>query len=105
MSTGPSLKQFSKKYQIGAIVTSTLTKSPEELAEDGLGAGNRKLVPVVARHGAGLDDGDYINISMKGDISKISEGLTRNELKKGNKKQDQGFIVDENDNEQIPFAT
>jgi len=80
-------------------------KSEEEVAEDGEDNGNKKLVPLVSRHGAGLSDGDYINMSMKGDVSKIDEGCTRNELKKGNKKQDQGFIVDENDNEQIPFAT
>jgi replicative DNA helicase len=57
-------------------------KSPEELAEDGLGAGNRKLVPVVARHGAGLDDGDYINMDMAGEYARLSELKTRNELKK-----------------------
>ena len=30
-------------------------KSPEELAEDGPTSGNRKLVPIVSRHGAGMD--------------------------------------------------
>jgi hypothetical protein len=57
-------------------------KSPEELAEDGLGAGNRKLVPVVARHGAGLDDGDYINMDMMGEYARLLELKTRNEFKK-----------------------
>jgi replicative DNA helicase len=57
-------------------------KSDEELAEQ---AGspevyNRKLVPVVARHGAGLDDGDYINVMSHGAIAKIVEGPTRSEL-------------------------
>ena len=80
-------------------------KSEEEVAEDGEENGNKKLVPLVSRHGPGLNDGDYINMSMKGDVAKLDEGCTRNELKKGNTKQDQGFIVDENDNEQIPFAT
>jgi hypothetical protein len=56
-------------------------KSDEELAEQ---AGskevyNRKLVPVVARHGAGLDDGDYINVMSHGAIAKIVEGPTRGE--------------------------
>jgi len=57
-------------------------KSPEELAEDGLGAGNRKLVPVVARHGGGLDDGDYINMNIIGDKFIITELKTRNEFRK-----------------------
>ncbi len=57
-------------------------KSPEELAEDGPNAGNRKLVPIVSRHGAGLDDGDYINMIMNGSHAKLRELKTRNEFKK-----------------------
>jgi replicative DNA helicase len=56
-------------------------KSPEELAEDGPNAGNRKLVPIVSRHGAGLDDGDYINMIMSGSHAKLRELKTRNEFK------------------------
>ena len=56
-------------------------KSPEELAEDGPNAGNRKLVPIVSRHGAGLDDGDYINMVMQGTYAKLRELKTRNEFK------------------------
>ena len=56
-------------------------KSPEELAEDGPQAGNRKLVPIVARHGAGLHDGDYINMNMLGENAKLKELKTRNEMK------------------------
>jgi replicative DNA helicase len=56
-------------------------KSPEELAEDGPNAGNRKLVPIVSRHGAGLDDGDYINMVMQGSHAKLRELKTRNEFK------------------------
>jgi replicative DNA helicase len=56
-------------------------KSPEELAEDGPNAGNRKLVPIVTRHGSGIDDGNYINISMQGSHAKLHELKTRNELK------------------------
>ena len=55
-------------------------KSPEELAEDGPRAGNRKLVPIVSRHGAGLDDGDYINMRMLGEHAKLQELRTRNEF-------------------------
>ncbi len=56
-------------------------KSPEELAEDGPNAGNRKLVPIVSRHGAGLDDGNYINMSMQGEYARLTELKTRNEFK------------------------
>lgn len=57
------------------------SKSPEELAEDGPNSGNRKLVPIVSRHGAGLQDGDYINMNMYGSHAKLVEIGTRNELK------------------------
>ena len=69
-------------------------KSDEEIAEDGDELGNRKLVPVVARHGAGLEDGDYINISMRGEVARIKEKKTRNEVKKSRQSDDQGFEHD-----------
>jgi hypothetical protein len=56
-------------------------KSPEELAEDGPNAGNRKLVPIVTRHGGGLNDGDYINMTMQGSHARLIELKTRNEFK------------------------
>jgi replicative DNA helicase len=56
-------------------------KSTEELAEDGPNAGNRKLVPIVSRHGGGIDDGDYINMVMHGSHSRLRELKTRNEFK------------------------
>ena len=62
-------------------------KSDEEIAEDQGENGNRKLVPVVTRHGAGLDDYDYINIAMLGDTARIIEKPTRNELKFDYQKQ------------------
>ena len=57
------------------------SKSTEEIAEDGPNAGNRKLVPIVSRHGAGMDDGDYINMQMVGSHARLLELSTRNELK------------------------
>lgn len=81
-------------------------KSDEEIAEDGSKNGNRKLVPLVSRHGGGLDDNDYINCHMKGWCAKIEEGKTRLELLNNNISQSEGFIVNENnvENEEIPFA-
>ena len=73
-------------------------KSDEEQADDidfGLDDPyNRKLVPLVARHGAGLDDGDYINMKMIGKFGKISQGVTRNNLKNNIKEAKQGFSND-----------
>jgi hypothetical protein len=82
-------------------------KSDEEIAEDGPTSGNRKLVPLVSRHGGGLDDNDYINCHMKGWCAKISEGKTRLEILNNNKHNDEGFVLDEqadDDEQEIPFA-
>jgi hypothetical protein len=78
-------------------------KSDEELAEDA--SANRKLVPIVSRHGAGLDDGDYINMQFRGQFNKIVEGKTRNQLKVDKNKKTEGFVVDDiKPDEQIPFS-
>lgn len=79
-------------------------KTDEEIAEDGPQNGNRKLLPVVSRHGGGLDDNDYINCHMQGWCAKISEGKTKLELSHGNNNTD-GFDLNDNNDEQeeIPF--
>ncbi len=69
-------------------------KSEEEIATDRIENGNRKLVPVVARHGSGLDDGDYISMKMFGSIGKIEEGRTRNEIHANNQTNEEGFEID-----------
>ena len=38
-------------------------------------------MPIVSRHGAGMDDGDYINMQMQGAHAKLIELQSRNELK------------------------
>ena len=78
-------------------------KSDEEIAEDGIGNGNRKLVPIVSRHGGGLDDGDYINMHMKGYCGKIVEGKTSSELRNSREESDEGFIVEDEEDE-VPFS-
>jgi len=55
-------------------------KSAEELAEDGPRAGNRKLVPIVSRHGPGMHDGNYINMTMSGSHALLTELRTRDEF-------------------------
>lgn len=64
-------------------------KSDEEIAQDGPENGNRKLIPIVCRHGPGLNYGEYINLNMKGWCSKIIEGKTNFELKQGIKNTDE----------------
>ena len=70
-------------------------KSDEEIADDDEDNGNRKLVPIVARHGAGLDDGDYINMNMFGKFGKLVEGETRNALRKNSTVRDKGFVCED----------
>ena len=64
-------------------------------------------MPIVARHGPALEDGDYINMSMEGGLAKITEKATRNEIKKGGRTQkDEGFVVEEvDDDEEVPFES
>lgn len=78
-------------------------KTDEEIAEDGPQNGNRKLLPVVSRHGGGLDDNDYINCHMQGWCAKITEGKTKLEL--SNNPNNNGFGLNDNndDQEEIPF--
>jgi archaellum biogenesis ATPase FlaH len=78
-------------------------KSDEEIAEDGPSNGNRKLVPLISRHGGGLDDNDYINCHMKGWCAKITEGKTRLELLTNKNGQANDFNIDD-EQESIPFV-
>lgn len=73
------------------------TKSDEEIAKDGPDNGNRKLVPIIARHGEGLQSGDYINVHMKGYCGQIEEGSTAFELQ--DKVDNKTY-----DNVDVPFA-
>jgi len=80
-------------------------KSDEEIAEDGPSEGNRKLVPIISRHGGGLDDNDYINCHMKGWCAKITEGRTKLEIANNiNSTNSDGFSIDDTtDDKNIPF--
>lgn len=71
-------------------------KSDEEMAQDGVSNGNRKLVPIISRHGEGLSSGDYINVSMQGAYAKLIEGPTAQELANSRNSTD-GEASDEED--------
>lgn len=81
-------------------------KADEEIAEDGPDCGNRKLIPLISRHGAGLDENDYINFHMKGWCAKITEGKTKLELSNGIASKKDGFMINDNNDteEKISFA-
>ena len=79
-------------------------KSDEEVAQDGPENGNRKLVVLVARHGAGMEDGDYVNFHMKGWCAKITEGQLHSKLnERPNDDLNKGGFEIQNDDEDIPF--
>ena len=79
-------------------------KSEEEIATDGTDNGNRKLVPVVARHGEGLADGDYVSMKMFGKYGRILEGHTRNEIHENNRTREEGFETDANAGEESDIS-
>lgn len=74
-------------------------KTDDDIAKDGLESGNRKLVPIISRHGPGLDNGDYINMVMTGKFAKIVEGKTAFE-----KHKEEGFITEDDNDDEIPFS-
>ncbi len=76
-------------------------KSEEEIATDGVDNGNRKLVPIVARHGEGLDDGDYVSMKMYGKFGRIEQGLTRNEIHENGRAREEGFQTDADETENL----
>lgn len=54
-------------------------KSTEEINADGPLLGNRKLIPVISRHGKGLGFGNYINFNFQEEYGKVLETYTRDE--------------------------
>lgn len=72
---------ISQSDRIGWLCTSFTIlkeKSPEEIADDGARNGNRKLVTVLSRHGAGSSDG-YVCLEMIGELARMREiGNIRN---------------------------
>lgn len=75
-------------------------KSEEEMADEGVSQENSvrynlKLIPIVSRHGKGIDQGDYINIHANYEFGKISEGPTRSQFFKSQSlRQNNGFVIE-----------
>ena len=75
-------------------------KTEEEMADESVSENNisynLKLIPIVARHGKGIDAGDYINISGNYEYGRITEGPTRNEFYKlRSTRINNGFQIEE----------
>jgi len=71
-------------------------KTDEERMADGVRSGNKKLIPVVSRHGPGIDDEGYICLQMDGQYARIRElGTIRSMKRDANNNQD-GFSDQEN---------
>lgn len=68
-------------------------KTEEEMVEDGDENGNRKLIPLEARHGAGMSEGNYINILQRGEYAMITELRTKADIQVTG--TDSGFPVDD----------
>jgi replicative DNA helicase len=75
-------------------------KSEEEIVQDkNKRQYNRKLVPIISRHGAGLKPGDYINVEFKKWCGKITDGPTSFELRS----QENNYDDESGNKENISF--
>lgn len=66
-------------------------KTEEERLTDGINSGNKKLIPVVSRHGPGIDDEGYICLQMDGQYARIRELGTIRSMKRNEHNNQQGF--------------
>jgi replicative DNA helicase len=66
-------------------------KTEEEKAMDGITNGDKKLIPIVSRHGPGIEDEGYICLAMQGEFAKISELGTIREMKQNEGNRNQGI--------------
>ena len=72
-------------------------KTDEERITDGINCGNKKLIPVVSRHGPGIEDNGYICLQMDGKYARIKELGTIRSIKKNESGGQQGFADQAND--------
>lgn len=75
---------------------------------DGISSGNKKLIPVVSRHGPGIEDEGYICLQMDGKFAKIRELGTIRSIKRNEHGGQQGFtdqedVDSENQNDEEDF--
>ena len=66
-STG-KLADSAKIARNASTIVMLQDKTPEEIASDGEECGNKKLIVKFNRNGAQMSDGEYIDMSFKGDV-------------------------------------
>lgn len=66
-------------------------KTEEERLTDGISSGNKKLIPVVSRHGPGIEDEGYICLQMDGKYARVRELGTIRSIKRNEHGSQQGF--------------
>jgi replicative DNA helicase len=66
-------------------------KTEEERAMDGIRNGDKKLIPIVSRHGPGMEDEGYICLGMQGEFARINELGTIREIKRNDENREQGI--------------
>ena len=91
-----SISQSDRLVWLATAVTIFKHKSYEEIEEDGIENGNRKLIPIKARYGEGMQEGNFINMYMQGEYAMIEEMRTNADVKlTGN--NNQGFEVEDDE--------
>ena len=58
---------------------------------DGVINGDKKLIPIVSRHGPGMEDEGYICLGMQGQFARITELGTIREIKRNAEGREQGI--------------
>lgn len=91
--TQAAISQSDRLVWLCTNVSIFKSKTDDEIMQDGDENGNKKLIPVKARHGSGLADKDYINMFMNGQYAQIEELRTRKEIFK----QNQGNLDDDDE--------
>jgi replicative DNA helicase len=95
---------ISQSDRIGWLCTSFTIlkeKSAEERADDGPRNGNRKLVPVLSRHGAGCEG--YICLEMTGELARMREIGLVDVQRRDFPERPPGEIEDEDSSDPPPF--
>lgn len=75
-----SISQSDRLLWLCASFTIIKRKTEEEIQQDGIKNGNLKFIPLEARFGPGLKDGDYICVWLDGPTSHIEEKCFKSEI-------------------------
>lgn len=82
-------------------------KTEDEKVSDGRENGNRKLIPIVSRHGPGIQDEGYICLNMEGEYARLTEIGTIRQIKKNSNndgfEDEEGFEDEDDQEDSRPF--